>query len=100
LSLITLATLTNLATAYRNYGRSERSVSLFEEALARRRAVQSPDHHDTLAALRGYPGSYAAFCCGYLNRSIDRFSPGASRRNIPRVELIRTHAALDSGVRS
>ena len=50
--------------------------------------------------LRGYPGSYAAFDCGYLNGATGFSSSGASRRNIPRIELIRTHASLDCGVRS
>jgi len=50
--------------------------------------------------LRGYPGSYAAFCCGYLNGATGRFRSGASRRNMPRIALIRTHASLDCGARS
>jgi len=51
-------------------------------------------------ALRGYPGSYAAIGRGYLNGAAGRSLSGASRRNIPRIELIRTQASLDCGVRS
>jgi hypothetical protein len=50
--------------------------------------------------LRGYPGSYAAFCCEYLNGAAVRFLSGASLRTIPRIALIRTQASLDWGVLS
>ena len=53
-----------------------------------------------LPAVRGYPKSYAAFGRGYLNGMAGLFLSGASRRNIPRIELIRTQASPDSGVLS
>jgi hypothetical protein len=35
-----------------------------------------------------------------LNGATGRFRSGASRRTMPRIALIRTHASLDRGVRS
>lgn len=54
----------------------------------------------TVRTLRGYPERSAGSCFLYWNGFGLRNLSGANRRSLPRIALIRAHAALDSSRRS
>ena len=56
----TLVAMNNLACDYRDAGRKDEALKLFEQVLALRRKVLGPEHPDTLAAMNNLAISYDA----------------------------------------
>ena len=58
----TLLLCNNLAGSYKDAGRLEKSIELFERVLTDRERILGPDHPDTLASRSNLAGAYLYYC--------------------------------------